>query len=152
MTGDNTDNTQLGDVAELDKIASELETQPQAIAETVEAQAELDANGGVAFPYDPVIAQNVQIFTDIAFKGFAKKYGAHWALPPDDCQRLSVAISQVVHHYMPDMDNMGVLGNLGVVAAGIMLPRVVLTKMQSQQTKKEQPKEEALENVEQANK
>lgn len=132
MTG--SDNWQeLGDIKELDAIEAELGNVADEVAATVEAQQELDANGGIAFPYDPVIAQNIEIFTGIGFNALAKKHGEHWVLSQDDSQRLALALAQVIHHYMPDFDNLGVVGNLALVAGSITLPRIMLTVMTQKQ-------------------
>lgn len=121
--------SQLGDVAELDRIESELGASLSNASATADAVAEIEQNGGIVFPYDPVIEQNIRVFSDIGFNVAAQKYGEHWQLPPDDCERLSVACAQVIHHYMPEGENLGVVGNLGLVAVSILGPRVVLTKM-----------------------
>lgn len=135
MTGDN-NWQELGDLKELDAIGAELGNVAEDIAATVEAQQELDANGGVAFPYDPVIAQNIKIFSSIGFGVASKKYGDHWLLQPEENERLSVALAQVVNYYMPDFDNLGVVGNLALVAGSITLPRVMLTVMSQKQAEK----------------
>ncbi len=119
----------LGDQAELDRIEAELGKAAGEVSATAEAVAEIEENGGILFPYDPVIEQNVRVFSDIGFKVAASKWGSHWQLPPEDCERLSVACAQVVHHYMPSGENLGVVGNLGLVAATIVGPRLMLTKM-----------------------
>ena len=123
----------LGDAAELDRIEAELGHAREAVTETANAVAELEENGGIAFAYDPVIEQNLRVFSDIGFKMAAKKYGDHWALPPDDCERLSVATAQVIHHYIPDFENLGPVGNLAMVAASLIGPRVLLGKMKQWQ-------------------
>jgi hypothetical protein len=120
---------ELGDSADLDRIELELGSMSSDVAATADALAEIDGNGGIVFPYDPVIEQNVRVFTDIGFKVAAQKYGEHWALPADDCERLSVATAQVIHHYMPTGENLGVAGNLGLVVASIVAPRMILTTM-----------------------
>ncbi|MDP2505637.1 hypothetical protein [Oceanobacter sp. 3_MG-2023] len=121
----------IGDTAELDRIESELGATSEAVAATASAVAELEANGGIVFPYDPVIAENIKVFSDIGFKAAARRHGDHWVLPPEDNERLSVAMAQVVHHYMPDFDQLGPVGNLGMIAVSILGPRMVLTKMQN---------------------
>jgi hypothetical protein len=121
----------LGDTAELDRIETELGKVSEAVAATADAVAELEENGGIMFPYDPVIEQNIRVFADIGFKAAAKKYGDHWELPPGDTERLSVATAQVINHYMPDLANLGPVGNLGLIAVSIIAPRVILTKMQA---------------------
>ena len=134
----NHDYWQLGDVHQLDRIESELGTASADISATADAVAEIEQNGGIIFPYDPVIEQNIRVFADIGFNVAAQKHGDHWRLPPDDCERLSVATAQLVHYYMPTGENLGVVGNLGLVAASIIGPRIVLTKMQNMKAQ-EQP-------------
>ena len=132
------ENWELGDVAELNRIESELGTVSADVAATADAVAEIEQNGGIIFPYDPVIEQNLRVFSDIGFKVAAQKWGEHWSLPAEDCERLSVATAQVIHHYMPTGENLGVVGNLGLVAASIIGPRVVLTKMQNMKASQQQ--------------
>lgn len=127
------DYWELGDIAELNRIESEMGTASADVSATADAVAEIEQNGGIIFPYDPVIEQNIRVFAEIGFAVAANKHGEHWRLPAEDSERLSVATAQVIHHYMPSGENLGVVGNLGLVAASIIGPRIVLTKMQNMQ-------------------
>lgn len=121
----------LGDTAAIDRIMADS-GQGQAGPEPGDAYDELNARqsqGGGSWPFDPVIAENAQILCGIGFSIQAQKRGSHWALPDDDARRLGVALAQVVHKYMPDFDNVGPVGNLAIVGASVLGPRIMLDAM-----------------------
>jgi hypothetical protein len=129
----------LGDIAALDAIERELGAADSgAVSESVEQAAELEKNGGVAFPYDPVMAQSVTMFMGIGSSVAARKWGEHWQLKEDEAQNLSVATCQLVQHYFPDLEPTNPLMNFCMVAGVVVGPRVMITAMQSGQKQKEQ--------------
>lgn len=128
----------LGDVAALDAIERELGAADTGqVSETAEAQAELDSNGGIAFPYDPVLAQSVTMYLGMGSSIAARKWGQHWQLKEDEAQGLSVATCQLVHHYFPDMEPTNPLWNFAMVAGVTLGPRALLTVINKKQTEKE---------------
>jgi len=125
----------LGDVATLDRLegaAREAGTDP------ADSYAELERRqeqGGGSWPFDAVIAENAAIFTGIGFKAVAAKRGQHWAISDDDAKRVGVSLAQVIHRYMPDFDEVGPVGNLCIVGAGLVGPRLMLDSFQKAQAK-----------------
>lgn len=135
------DWSQLGDVEALDRLAGfDGRGGPEAANDSY---AEFDARqqqGGGSWPFDAVIAENAMIFIGVGFSVAAKKRGPHWAVEQDDARRLGVAIAQVVHRYMPDFDNVGPVGNLCIVGATMIGPRLMLDAMQGGQRKQQDKK------------
>ncbi|GGX52278.1 hypothetical protein [Saccharospirillum salsuginis] len=89
-----------------------------------------EQQGGGSWPFDPVIAENIKVWYGVGFGVVAKKRGDHWQITPDDGHRLGVATAQVIHRFIPDFDNVGPVGNLAIVAAGLIGPRIMLDAVQ----------------------
>lgn len=128
---------QLGDVAALDALEGEvIEGEATSASETAEAQRELDQNDGIAFPYDPVLAQSVTMYIGIGSGIAARKYGPHWQFKKEEAESLSVATCQLIQHYLPDLEPTNPLMNFAMVAGVVVGPRVMLTAMNSKAQKK----------------
>lgn len=128
----------LGEVATLDAIENEFgsldrTTGNQQVKDTAEA-VELLEKTGIAFPFDPVLEQNIRIFLQVGFSVAAKRFGTHWLLDGEDSQKLSMATAQLIQHYMPEFERMGPLGNFAIVAGSVVGPRALLTIMQNKTT------------------
>jgi hypothetical protein len=132
------DYNELGDVQALDKIQAELGSMDQsAVNESAEQAAQLEKNNGVAFPYDPVLAQSVKVYMGIGSNIAAGKWGDHWQLKEDEADALSVASCQLITHYFPDMEPTNPLMNFAMVMGVVIGPRVLLTAVKGKQQKAE---------------
>lgn len=105
----------FGDVDQLDSMQSQA-----ANDETVN-----NAPPPSEWPYDQVIAENATMMAGMGFHVMANKYGPHWNLREVDGQRLGVALAQCADHYMKWFERMGPGGNLALIAATLIGPRMV---------------------------
>ncbi|EAT13374.1 hypothetical protein HF888_07765 [Bermanella marisrubri] len=134
---------ELGDTAKLVELEQELSVADAgaamgAASESAQVQAALDENNGVAFPYDPVLAQTFTTYIGIGSGMAAKSWGDHWQLKEDEAKELSVATCQLIYHYFPDMEPTTPFWNFALVAGAAVGPRVLLTVINKKQMQKEQ--------------
>ncbi|TXR52059.1 hypothetical protein [Reinekea thalattae] len=134
---------QFGNVQVLDAMQADAANDSDAAADAYDELNQREKNGGGPLPFDPVIAELSTKFSGIGFGIAANKRGPHWALNDDDSRQLGVAIAQVIYKYMPDMENLGPVGNLTVVSAMIVGPRFMLDAMQAKEQKKEQEEKQS---------
>ena len=139
------DPGQLGNIETLDRLGANLTT---AIGpERGEGSEDFDelrdnekAGGSTRFPFDPVIAQNAKMILGMGAHRLSQNRGPHWQLSEEDADKLGVGIAQVIKHYVPDFDNVGVVGNLALISAGIVVPRLMIDVMSKKQQPSDKPK------------
>ena len=126
---------QFGDEQALNLMQAEAANDDNAAADAYDELNQREKNGGGPLPFDPVVAELAGKFSEVGFGVVANKRGSHWSLSDDDSRQLGVAIAQVVYKYMPDMENLGPVGNLAVVSAVVVGPRFMLDAMQAKEQK-----------------
>jgi len=128
---------ELGDVQRLNELAAELSAVDSgAVSDTAQAAQELEQNNGIAFPYDPVLAQSVAMYAGIGSGIAARRWGEHWQLKEEEADAVSVATCQLIHHYFPDLEPTNPLWNFALVAGSVLGPRVLLSVMIKKQNEK----------------
>ncbi len=130
MTTGSVNYKNLGDVASLDVMESELgASAPVDLSETAQRQQEIESAGGIMFPYDPALAASLGVFAGIGGNVAAKKWGGHWNFTQEESEKLGVAIGQVVERYFPDMEPVNPLWNLAFVSGAVIGPKLLLNVM-----------------------
>ncbi|MFQ3261265.1 hypothetical protein [Reinekea sp.] len=122
------EQVEFGDIDQLESMQAEAANDEQAS----------NADNGPPpseWPYDPVIAENAAMITAIGFNMASKKFGDHWNLRRDDRERLGVALAQCADHYIKWFERLGPAGNLALVTAMMVGPRMIKTGMMNASNK-----------------